>query len=84
MALASIWSGDAPLPSREEMAQDIKSHYDTVVDTLKRGPLPHLGFRMFGSDTYDWVNKVAGTGVTDRLACFSLEAWKHWWNDRTF
>ncbi|GKT46232.1 monooxygenase aurF [Colletotrichum spaethianum] len=84
MALASIWSGAAPLPTREEMARDINSHYDTIVSTLKRGPVPHMGFRMFGSKNYEWVNKVAGTGVTDRLACFSLEAWKLWWNDRTF
>ncbi|OHF03911.1 hypothetical protein CORC01_00773 [Colletotrichum orchidophilum] len=84
MALASLWSGTVPIPSDEVMAQDINRHYDTVVDTLGRGPLPHLGFRMFGSDTYAWLNKVAGTGVTDRLGCFSKEAWKLWWKDRKF
>ncbi|KAI3535866.1 hypothetical protein CABS01_00809 [Colletotrichum abscissum] len=84
MALASLWSGEIPLPSPDSMTKDINRHYDTVVDTLGRGPLPHLGFRMFGSDTYTWLNKVAGTGVTERVGCFSMEAWKLWWSDRKF
>ncbi|KXH25696.1 TfdA family Taurine catabolism dioxygenase TauD [Colletotrichum salicis] len=84
MALASLWSGKVLLPSADVMAQDINRHYDTVVNTLERGVLPHLGFRMFGSDTYTWLNKVAGTGVTERVGCFSKEAWMLWWNDRKF
>ncbi|EQB49312.1 hypothetical protein CGLO_11345 [Colletotrichum gloeosporioides Cg-14] len=84
MALSSLWSGQAPIPDRKEMARDIDAHYDTVVETLGRGPVPHMGARMFGSDTFIWLNKIAGTGVTDRLLCFSLDAWKLWWNDRKF
>ncbi|KAJ0357239.1 hypothetical protein COL154_010282 [Colletotrichum chrysophilum] len=84
MALSSLWSGQAPIPDQKEMARDINAHYDMVVETLGRGPVPHMGARMFGSDTFIWLNKIAGTGVTDRLLCFSLDAWKLWWNDRKF
>ncbi|KAK2739837.1 dimethylaniline monooxygenase 2 [Colletotrichum kahawae] len=84
MALSSIWSGQAPIPDQKEMARDIDAHYDMVVETLGRGPVPHMGARMFGSDTFVWLNKIAGTGVTDRLLCFSLDAWKLWWKDRKF
>ena len=84
MALAGLWSGSYPIESNEVMRKDIDSHYDFVVKTLNQGPVPHIGLRMASSDTYDWLNRVAGTGVTDRLACFSWEAWKFWWNDRSF
>ncbi|KAJ3962408.1 hypothetical protein N0V92_000885 [Colletotrichum tropicale] len=84
MALSSLWSGQAPIPDQKEMARDIDAHYDMVVETLGRGPVPHMGARMFGSDTFIWLNKIAGTGVTDRLLCFSLDAWKLWWKDRKF
>ncbi|CAM1508216.1 Fc.00g050640.m01.CDS01 [Cosmosporella sp. VM-42] len=84
MAIASIWTGDYAVPLAEEMRKDIDTHYDFIVSTLNRGPVPHLGFRIASSDTYDWLNRAAGTGVTDRLACFRWEAWKLWWNDRKF
>ncbi|KAL0932684.1 dimethylaniline monooxygenase 2 [Colletotrichum truncatum] len=84
MALASLWSGAAPTPTKSEMAQDIDTHYANVVETLGRGPMPHIGIRMFGSATYDWLNETAGTGVTDRLASFGREAWSFWWSDRKF
>ncbi|KAF6818423.1 dimethylaniline monooxygenase 2 [Colletotrichum musicola] len=84
MALAAMWAGEVPTPTKEEMARDIDTHYDVVVDTLSRGPMPHMGARIFGSATFEWINKAAGTGVTERLGCFSYEAWKLWWQDRKF
>lgn len=84
MALASLWSGDYPMPSAEERRKDIDDHYDYLVKTLQRGPAPHPGFRWRAKPTYEFLNQAAGTGVTDRLGCFTWEAWKLWWNDRKF
>lgn len=84
MALGSLWSDNYPIDSAAVMKKDIDAHYDFVVKTLERGPVPHTGLRIASSDTYDWLNRVAGTGVTERLACFSWEAWRLWWNDRKF
>lgn len=84
MALSVVWSDQEPTPTKDEMARDIDAHYNTVVATLKRGPMPHMGARIFGSATFNWINRVAGTGVTERLGCFSREAWKLWWQDRKF
>lgn len=84
MALSSVWSGSFPVPSAEERRKDIDDHYNFVVDTLHHGPVPHLGLRIAATGSYDWLNRAAGTGVTERLGCFSIEAWKLWWNDRQF
>ncbi|KAF5711677.1 monooxygenase [Fusarium globosum] len=84
MALASLWSGDYPMPSAEERRRDIDDHYDYLIKTLQRGPAPHPGFRWRAKPTYEFLNQAAGTGVTDRLGCFTWEAWKLWWNDRKF
>ena len=84
MALAGVWSGSYPQASKEEMAKDIDAQYSFVCDTMQRGPVPHPGFRFISGPTYEWMNKAAGTGVTERIACFSLEAWKLWWSDRRF
>ncbi|KAM0546701.1 hypothetical protein ACHAPJ_010738 [Fusarium lateritium] len=84
MALGGLWSGSYPIPGPEERRRDIDDHYDFVVNILKKGPFPHLGARFRAVGTYEFLNQAAGTGVTDRLGCFSWEAWKLWWNDRKF
>ncbi|KAH8908315.1 FAD/NAD(P)-binding domain-containing protein [Coniochaeta sp. PMI_546] len=85
MALASVWSGQWPVPSAGEMARDIDAHYDFVVTMLKYGPMPHPGFRWSrGRATYRWMNEVAGTGVNEKLAAWGVEGWKFWWRDRKF
>lgn len=84
MALGGVWSGSYPLEPAEEIHKDVDDHYDFIVDTLNRGHVPRLGLRIASRGTYDWLNRAAGTGVTERLACFSWEAWKLWWNDRRF
>ncbi|KAF4443852.1 putative H+-transporting ATPase, vacuolar, 67K chain [Fusarium austroafricanum] len=84
MALASMWSGSCPIVSAEERHKDIDDHYDYIVKTLQKGPVPHPGFRWKTKPTYEFLNQAAGTGVTDHLGCFTWEAWKLWWNDRKF
>ncbi|KAF5677928.1 monooxygenase [Fusarium heterosporum] len=84
MSLASLWSGSYPMPSEKEMREDINAHYERIVNTLERGPVAHIGMRVNGKNTYEFLNQAAGTGVTDRLGCFTWDAWKLWWNDRKF
>ena len=84
MSLASLWSGDYPTPTKEEMRRDIDQHYDYITSGLQRAPIPHLGFRINARDTYLWLNEVAGTGVNERLGSWNLEAWKLWWSDRSW
>ncbi|KAI5461390.1 flavin-binding monooxygenase-like-domain-containing protein [Mariannaea sp. PMI_226] len=81
MALASVWSGSYPIESPEERRKDIDIQYRYVVDTLKRGKVQHLGFRVISTATYDWLNQAAGTGLTERLAFCTWQSWKLWWND---
>jgi dimethylaniline monooxygenase (N-oxide forming) len=88
MAVAGVWRGDRPLPTAAEMRRDIDAQYDFVVANTAKGPVPHPGFRMVtAADTYQWLNEAAGTGVEERLGplgCWSLRAWKLWWQDRKF
>ncbi|KAI6772168.1 hypothetical protein HG530_003126 [Fusarium avenaceum] len=84
MSLASLWSGSYPIPSEEERRKDIDKQYEVIVKFLQRGPVPHMGMRIDGKATYEFLNQAAGTGVTDHLGCFTRKAWKLWWNDRKF
>ncbi|KAI1839941.1 hypothetical protein JX266_013859 [Neoarthrinium moseri] len=84
MALANIWGGNAPLPTAKEMRQDIDAHYRFITSALKNDRVPHPGIRVDVRNTYDWLNKMAGTGVTERLGNFNAEAWNLWWSDRRF
>ncbi|KAB5531320.1 flavin-binding monooxygenase-like-domain-containing protein [Coniochaeta sp. 2T2.1] len=85
MALSVLWAGGWPVPTKEEMRRDIDKQYDYVVRSIDRGPIPHPGFRWkLARDTHNWLNDVAGTGVTQRLGCWGAEGWKFWWQDRKF
>ncbi|KAH8889101.1 FAD/NAD(P)-binding domain-containing protein [Thozetella sp. PMI_491] len=85
MALGSIWSGAYPVPSAPEMRKDIDEQYDFVVRMLNQGAMVYPGFRaQKAGETYTWLNKVAGTGVIERVGNWGREAWKFWWADRKF
>lgn len=81
MALASIWSGRRPAPTAGEMRRDIDRQYDFVVSVLQSAPMPHWGFRIDSRETYDWMNRTAGTGVMERLGGWGWTGWKFWWNE---
>ncbi|KAM4066545.1 flavin-binding monooxygenase-like domain-containing protein [Hirsutella rhossiliensis] len=82
MAIASLWSGGHPLPSKVEMKTAIDAHYNYVVDTLQHGPMPTMGFRLKDVAEYEWMNRVAGTGVAERVGSWGWEGWKFWWNEK--
>ncbi|KAH7165957.1 flavin-binding monooxygenase-like-domain-containing protein [Dactylonectria macrodidyma] len=84
MALASLWTGGHAIESAEERRRDIDIQYRFVVSTLDQGPMHHLGFRLISAKTYDWLNRVAGTGLTELLGNCSWAACKLWWRDRKF
>jgi dimethylaniline monooxygenase (N-oxide forming) len=81
MALASVWTGSYPMPTRKEMRADIDKHYNFVVSALQRGPLVAWGFRMDSRDTYAWMNRAAGTGINERLGSWGWKSWKLWWTE---
>lgn len=84
MALASLWSGEHPLPAKEEMASDINKHYDFVCKSLAYGAMPHFGFRMDCTSTYHYLHDAAATGLNERLGSWNWQAWKFWWSDSKF
>lgn len=84
MALASVWSGGAALPSSLGMKEDIDNHYDFITKALHNGPVPHPGVRINSKATWDWLNRTAGTSLVERLGNFGIEACKLWWSDRRF
>ncbi|ETS85679.1 hypothetical protein PFICI_03704 [Pestalotiopsis fici W106-1] len=89
MALASLWSGGggaapAALPTAAQIEADIEAHYQAMIDALHVDKVTHLGIRMRGGETFDWLNNTAGTGLPLLLGSFSLAACKLWWRDRRF
>lgn len=82
MALASLWSGSYPLPSKETMKEEIDAHYEFVVKSLERGPMPYTGFRVNDKAAYEWMNLVAGTGIHQRLETWGWAGWRFWWRNR--
>lgn len=81
MALASVWSGNYPLPSTRLMKQDIDVHYEYIVRALETAPTP-LGYRTNHKASYEWMNRAAGTGVVQRLGGWNWASWKFWWEKR--
>lgn len=84
MALASLWAGQAPPPTRPEIEADIEAHYAFMIAALHRDRVPHLGVRVRGGETFDWLNDAAGTGLPRLLGSWSVAACRLWWSDRRF
>lgn len=84
MALASVWSGSFPVPTKEEMKKDIDAHYNFVVSTVEKRKLINWGFRLDCRDAFDWYNRAAGTGVMERVGAWGWQGWKFWLADRKF
>ncbi|KAJ3496335.1 hypothetical protein NLG97_g2733 [Lecanicillium saksenae] len=59
MAIASLWSGSYPIPSRKVMKREIGRRYSFVVRILEKGPMPTLGFRLDSKESYEWMNRAA-------------------------
>lgn len=79
MAVAQIWMGNSPLPSKTEMSKAVDEHHAWVCDLAKRGTV-HPG--MVQADLWmAWADEAAGTGVGTKLG-YGLEGWKFWWNER--
>lgn len=85
MALASLWSGSAAAPAPNLISADVDAHYTDMISALRVDKVTHLGIRVRGGETFDWLNDTAGTGLPSLLGnLFSLAACKLWWRDRRF
>jgi dimethylaniline monooxygenase (N-oxide forming) len=81
-AIASLWSGAYPMPSKAEMERSIDKHYKYLVSCLDTAPVPHQWLLINNDELYRFVNMAAGTGVIEKLGNWSLECWKFWWSNR--
>ncbi|KAK4541769.1 hypothetical protein LTR36_007478 [Oleoguttula mirabilis] len=80
MALAQLWKGEFPMPSRLDMEANADKHYTYIVSELQNGHVNHNG--LTGDIDFDvWLNKAAGTQLYERLG-WGRDGWKLWWGDR--
>ncbi|RDW62513.1 hypothetical protein BP5796_10815 [Coleophoma crateriformis] len=84
MALAQIWKGAYPLPSREVMEDDVNQRNAWLVALArsKEGPSVLPGSIKSGP-WMQWLHEAAGTGVNERLT-YSLRGWWYWLTNMSY
>jgi dimethylaniline monooxygenase (N-oxide forming) len=81
MALAQVWSGNAPLPPLHDMRAQVEAHYEWILSRARQGSVhPDL---VRAPEWYRWVNETAGTGVYEKLG-YGVEGWRFWVGDRAW
>ncbi|KAF3921920.1 hypothetical protein ABW20_dc0101573 [Dactylellina cionopaga] len=78
-ALAQIWMGNYPLPSKTEMQEWCDAHYQSMLRHVSRWRL--YGFTCESGDLQRWLNDAAGNGINEKLG-WGLEGWRFWWKER--
>ncbi|KAK4498381.1 hypothetical protein PRZ48_011039 [Zasmidium cellare] len=75
MALAQLWSGKSPMPTREAMQENTDGHLKLLANTMRmHGEVQHAGaIDQFAMDA--WLHQVAGTGLLSSVGIFSWKAW---------
>ena len=77
MALAQIWKGAYPLPSREKMEKEIDHRLAWIVRlAVKGGPRVRPGDMQPGP-WMKWLHDAAGTNVETKLG-YGLSGWRYW------
>lgn len=81
MALAQLWSGKSPMPTRKEMAANADKGLNRLAKIIREhGDVQHAGtIDRFEMDA--WLHRIAGTGLLSNVGWFSYKAWCLWWND---
>ncbi|KAF2234096.1 FAD/NAD(P)-binding domain-containing protein [Viridothelium virens] len=80
-AVAQIWKGNYPLPSRAEMNAWCDRNYKSNLAQLQDWHLQKVG--LIPQELEHWLNDAAGNGVNEILgSSWSWAAWKFWWNNR--
>lgn len=79
MAVAQVWKGTSPLPSRKTMEETVDEHHAWICQLAKHGPvIPGL---VKAGDWMRWANDAAGTGVNELLG-YGLKGWSFWLTNR--
>lgn len=80
LAISHVFSGEQPIPSREEMEEWVDEHQKWVASRWK---LDHsIDVSMVKQWEFQgWLHEAAGTGM-DNLSLFGWKGWKFWWADR--
>lgn len=79
MALAQVWKGASPLPSKEEMGRAVDVHHEELCKIARMGTANPL-YARYGP-WQAWANDAAGTGVNQKLG-WGIEGWLFWWRER--
>ena len=78
-AIARMWSGAYPLPSKLEMDVWCDENYDRALKQIKTWRIPKTGADPVAFER--WLNDAAGNGVNEALG-WGWKGWKFWWNNR--
>ncbi|RDW81857.1 hypothetical protein BP6252_02969 [Coleophoma cylindrospora] len=84
MALAQVWKGAYPLPSREVMEDEVNQRQAWLVARAraKEGPSVLPG-EMKSGPWMQWLHEAAGTGVTEKLS-YTLRGWWYWLTNMSY
>lgn len=84
MALAQLWKGAVPMPSKEEMEREVDGRHKWLLEMAmgKDGPTVLPG-RMNAGSWLQWLHEVAGTGVNENLG-YGWRGWLYWLKEFRF
>lgn len=81
MALAQVWKGASPLPSKAEMNRHVDEQHKWIASLANNGPVtPGL---VKGIDWMEWVDEAAGLKMAENLG-YGTKGWYFWLTDREF
>ncbi|EPS36293.1 hypothetical protein H072_10174 [Dactylellina haptotyla CBS 200.50] len=78
-ALAQVWKGNYPLPTKVEMERWCNAHYQNTLIQVSRWRI--FGFTCNPGQLEKWLNNVSGNGINEKLG-WGWEGWSFWWNER--
>ncbi|KAF3907848.1 hypothetical protein ABW20_dc0101101 [Dactylellina cionopaga] len=83
-AVAQIWRGSYPVPTKEEMNKWCDAHYRNALEHTARWRTQQLACE--SGKLQKWLNDASGNGVNEILGAgcgaWGWKAWKFWWNER--
>jgi dimethylaniline monooxygenase (N-oxide forming) len=83
MAVAQIWKGAYKLPSTVEMEAEVDKRHAWLLEMAALGgPAVFPGSLKVGP-WMQWLHKVAGTGVNERLG-YGLSGWFYWMTNMSY
>jgi dimethylaniline monooxygenase (N-oxide forming) len=78
MAVAQVWKGVSPLPSIEEMNQQIEEQHRWLTAIVERETVASDFVQE--ESWLHWCHDAAGTGINENLG-YKLSGWRFWTKD---